>query len=104
MTGNWARINFRVSADCDVEALRRFPVINASVDGTDILYHESYDIGMAVSTDRGLVVPVLRDADVMSFADIEKAVQPTPEQRALLDDMKDAAAKAAQGSAIRTAT
>ncbi|MCM2313396.1 MAG: 2-oxoglutarate dehydrogenase complex dihydrolipoyllysine-residue succinyltransferase, partial [Steroidobacteraceae bacterium] len=57
-----------------VEALRRFPVVNASVDGTDIVYHEYYDVGVAVSTDRGLVVPVLRDADAMSFGEIEKSV------------------------------
>ena len=57
-----------------VEALRRFPVVNASVEGSDIVYHEYFDVGVAVSTDRGLVVPILRDADTMSFADIEKAV------------------------------
>jgi 2-oxoglutarate dehydrogenase E2 component (dihydrolipoamide succinyltransferase) len=57
-----------------IEALRRFPVVNASVEGGDIVYHEYYDIGMAVSTDRGLIVPVLRDADRMDFAAIEKAV------------------------------
>jgi 2-oxoglutarate dehydrogenase E2 component (dihydrolipoamide succinyltransferase) len=57
-----------------VEALKQFPVVNASVDGGDIVYHEFYDIGVAVSTDRGLVVPVLRDADTLSFADIEKGV------------------------------
>ncbi len=57
-----------------IEALKKFPVINASVDGSDILYHEYYDIGVAVSTDRGLIVPVVRDADGLSFADIEKAV------------------------------
>jgi 2-oxoglutarate dehydrogenase E2 component (dihydrolipoamide succinyltransferase) len=57
-----------------IEALRRFPVVNASVEGSDIVYHEYYDIGMAVSTDRGLIVPVLRDADRMDFAAIEKAV------------------------------
>jgi len=57
-----------------IEALRRFPVINASVEGSDIVYHEYFDIGVAVSTDRGLIVPVLRDADRMAFADIEKAV------------------------------
>ena len=57
-----------------IEALRRFPLVNASVDGNDIVYHEYYDIGVAVSTDRGLIVPVLRDADTMSFADIEKSV------------------------------
>ena len=57
-----------------IEALRRFPVVNASVEGSDIVYHEYYDIGMAVSTDRGLIVPVLRDADRMDFAAIEKTV------------------------------
>ena len=57
-----------------VEALRRFPIVNASVDGNDIVYHEYYDIGVAVSTDRGLVVPVLRDADAMGFGEIEKSV------------------------------
>jgi len=57
-----------------IEALRRFPVVNASVEGSDIVYHEYYDIGVAVSTDRGLIVPVLRDADRMDFAAIEKAV------------------------------
>ena len=57
-----------------VEALKRFPVVNASVEGGDIVYHEYFDVGVAVSTDRGLVVPILRDADAMSFADIEKAV------------------------------
>jgi 2-oxoglutarate dehydrogenase E2 component (dihydrolipoamide succinyltransferase) len=57
-----------------IEALHRFPVVNASVEGGDIVYHEYYDIGVAVSTDRGLIVPVLRDADRMGFADVEKAV------------------------------
>jgi 2-oxoglutarate dehydrogenase E2 component (dihydrolipoamide succinyltransferase) len=57
-----------------IEALRRFPVVNASVDGGDIVYHDFYDIGVAVSTDRGLMVPVVRDADTKSFADIEKEI------------------------------
>ncbi len=57
-----------------IEALKKFPVINASVDGTDIIYHEYYDIGVAVSTDRGLMVPIVRDADAKSFADIEKEI------------------------------
>src|SRR3984893_14232632 len=57
-----------------IEALKKFPVVNGSVDGTDILYHEYYDIGVAVSTDRGLMVPIVRDADVKSFADIEKEI------------------------------
>jgi 2-oxoglutarate dehydrogenase E2 component (dihydrolipoamide succinyltransferase) len=58
-----------------VEALKQFPVVNASVDGTDIVYHGYFDIGIAVSTPRGLVVPVLRQADRMSFAEIEKAIE-----------------------------
>ncbi|HXI49313.1 MAG TPA: 2-oxoglutarate dehydrogenase complex dihydrolipoyllysine-residue succinyltransferase [Steroidobacteraceae bacterium] len=57
-----------------VEALKKFPAVNASVDGGDIVYHEYFDIGVAVSTDRGLIVPVLRDADQLSFADIEKSI------------------------------
>jgi 2-oxoglutarate dehydrogenase E2 component (dihydrolipoamide succinyltransferase) len=57
-----------------IEALRRFPAVNASLDGSDIVYHEFYDIGVAVSTDRGLMVPVLRNAELMSFAEIEVAV------------------------------
>lgn len=57
-----------------IEGLKRFPVINAAVDGNDIVYHDFYDIGVAVSTDRGLVVPILRDADRLGFAEIEKSV------------------------------
>jgi 2-oxoglutarate dehydrogenase E2 component (dihydrolipoamide succinyltransferase) len=57
-----------------VEALKKFPSVNASVDGNDIVYHEYFDVGVAVSTDRGLIVPVLRDADQLSFADIEKSI------------------------------
>jgi 2-oxoglutarate dehydrogenase E2 component (dihydrolipoamide succinyltransferase) len=57
-----------------VEALKRFPIINASLDESDIVYHDYYDIGIAVTTERGLVVPVLRDADQLGFAEIEKAI------------------------------
>ncbi len=57
-----------------VEALRRFPAVNASVEGNDIVYHEYFDVGVAVSTDRGLIVPVLRDVDLQSFAEIEKSI------------------------------
>jgi 2-oxoglutarate dehydrogenase E2 component (dihydrolipoamide succinyltransferase) len=57
-----------------IEALKKFPAINASVDGTDVIYHEYYDIGVAVSTDRGLMVPIVRDADLKSFAQIEKEI------------------------------
>ncbi|MCY3796016.1 MAG: 2-oxoglutarate dehydrogenase complex dihydrolipoyllysine-residue succinyltransferase [Gammaproteobacteria bacterium] len=57
-----------------VEALKRFPAVNASIDGDDIIYHGYYDIGVAVSTDRGLVVPVVRDADALSLAQIEDQI------------------------------
>ena len=57
-----------------VHALKKFPVINASVDGGDIVYHGYFDIGIAVGSPRGLVVPILRNADQMSFADIEKKI------------------------------
>jgi len=57
-----------------IAALKRFPVLNASVDGNDIIYHEYYDIGVAVSTDRGLVVPIVRDADSKGFATLEKEI------------------------------
>ena len=57
-----------------VHALKKYPVINASVDGNDIVYHGYFDIGIAVGSPRGLVVPILRNADQMSFADIEKKI------------------------------
>ncbi|MGA8093181.1 MAG: 2-oxoglutarate dehydrogenase complex dihydrolipoyllysine-residue succinyltransferase [Steroidobacteraceae bacterium] len=57
-----------------IEALKKFPVVNASVDGNDIVYHEFYDIGVAVSTERGLVVPIVRDADVKGFGTLEKEI------------------------------
>ncbi|MCC8998125.1 MAG: 2-oxoglutarate dehydrogenase complex dihydrolipoyllysine-residue succinyltransferase, partial [Candidatus Contendobacter sp.] len=57
-----------------VEGLKRFPAVNGSIDGNDIIYHGYYDIGVAVSSPRGLVVPILRDVDQMSIADIEKAI------------------------------
>jgi 2-oxoglutarate dehydrogenase E2 component (dihydrolipoamide succinyltransferase) len=57
-----------------IEALRAFPVVNASIDGSDIVYHDYYDIGVAVSTDKGLMVPVLRNAEQLSFAAIEKGI------------------------------
>ncbi|MGQ0651800.1 MAG: 2-oxoglutarate dehydrogenase complex dihydrolipoyllysine-residue succinyltransferase [Betaproteobacteria bacterium] len=57
-----------------VHALKRFPVVNASIDGTDIVYHGYFDVGVAVGSPRGLVVPILRDADRMSFAEIEKKI------------------------------
>lgn len=58
-----------------VEALKRYPEVNASIDGTDVVYHNYFDISIAVSTPRGLVTPVLRDVDAMSMADIEKKIK-----------------------------
>jgi len=58
-----------------IEALKKFPVLNASVDGDDIIYHGYYDIGMAVSSPRGLIVPIVRDADQLSFAEIERRIK-----------------------------
>jgi 2-oxoglutarate dehydrogenase E2 component (dihydrolipoamide succinyltransferase) len=57
-----------------VHALKRYPVVNASIDGTDVVYHGYYDVGIAVGSPRGLVVPILRNADQMSLADVEKAI------------------------------
>ena len=65
-------MSFFVKAAC--EALKRHPIVNASVDGNDVIYHGYQDISVAVSTEKGLVTPVLRDAQGMSFADIEKAI------------------------------
>ncbi len=65
-------MSFFVKAAC--EALKRHPIVNASVDGSDIIYHGYQDISVAVSTDKGLVTPVLRDAQNMSFADVEKQI------------------------------
>jgi 2-oxoglutarate dehydrogenase E2 component (dihydrolipoamide succinyltransferase) len=56
------------------EALKRFPSVNASIDGTDVVYHAYQDIGVAVSTEKGLVVPVLRNTDSMSIADVERTI------------------------------
>jgi 2-oxoglutarate dehydrogenase E2 component (dihydrolipoamide succinyltransferase) len=57
-----------------VEALRAFPVVNARIDGADVVHQHFYDIGVAVSTERGLMVPIVRDADLLSFAQIEKTI------------------------------
>jgi 2-oxoglutarate dehydrogenase E2 component (dihydrolipoamide succinyltransferase) len=57
-----------------VTALKKFPIVNASVDGNDIIYHSYFDVGMAIGSERGLVVPILRNAEQMSIADIEKAI------------------------------
>ena len=58
-----------------VEALKRYPAVNASIDGNDMVYHGYFDVGVAVSSDRGLVVPVVRDADALGLADIEGAIR-----------------------------
>lgn len=74
------------------EALKQFPVVNASVDGKDVIYHGYHDIGIAVSTDRGLVVPILRDADTLSLAEIEQGIigyaQKAREGKLTLEDMQ----------------
>ena len=74
-----------------VHALKKFPVLNASVDGNDIVYHGYFDIGIAVGSPRGLVVPILRNADQMSFADIEKKIaefgQKAKDGKLGIDDM-----------------
>lgn len=57
------------------EALKRYPEVNASIDGDDIVYHNYFDISMAVSTPRGLVTPVLKDCDKLGFADVEKGIK-----------------------------
>jgi 2-oxoglutarate dehydrogenase E2 component (dihydrolipoamide succinyltransferase) len=75
-----------------IEALKRFPVINASIDENDIIYHGYYDIGIAVSTEKGLIVPVLRDADQLDFAGIEQSIvefgEKTRSGRLSYDDLK----------------
>ncbi len=75
-----------------IEALKRFPVINASIDENDIIYHGYYDIGIAVSTEKGLIVPVLRDADQLDFAGIEQTIvdfaEKTRTGRLTYDDLK----------------
>ncbi len=67
-------VSCRSSSRRRIEALRRFPAVNASIEGNDIVYHDYYDIGIAVSTERGLIVPVVRDADQLSFGQIETAI------------------------------
>jgi 2-oxoglutarate dehydrogenase E2 component (dihydrolipoamide succinyltransferase) len=82
-------MGFFVKAAC--EALKRYPAVNASIDGNDVVYHGYQDIGVAVSTDNGLVVPVLRDADFMSLADIEAAIRDlgirAKDNKLTIDDM-----------------
>ncbi|MBE7926547.1 2-oxoglutarate dehydrogenase complex dihydrolipoyllysine-residue succinyltransferase [Pseudomonas saudiphocaensis] len=74
-THNGVRLGFMsFFVKASVEALKRFPAVNASIDGTDIVYHAYQDIGVAVSSDRGLVVPVLRNAELMSLAEVENGI------------------------------
>ncbi|MBB2496117.1 2-oxoglutarate dehydrogenase complex dihydrolipoyllysine-residue succinyltransferase [Aquipseudomonas ullengensis] len=74
-THNGVRLGFMsFFVKASVEALKRFPAVNASIDGTDIVYHGYQDIGVAVSSDRGLVVPVLRNAELMSLAEVEGGI------------------------------
>lgn len=74
-----------------IEALKRFPAVNASIDGNDIVYHEYYDVGIAASSPRGLVVPVLRDVDQMNFAGVEKSIseygQKAKDGKLTMDDL-----------------
>ena len=75
-THNGTRLGFMgFFVKAAAEALKRFPAVNASIDGNDIVYHGYYDIGVAVSTERGLVVPVLRDCDRMSIAEVEGGIR-----------------------------
>jgi len=75
-THNGTRLGFMgFFVKAAAEALKRFPAVNASIDGNDIVYHGYYDIGVAVSTERGLVVPVLRDCDRMSIAEVEGGIK-----------------------------
>ena len=75
-----------------INALKKFPVANASIDGDDVVYHGYQDISVAVSTDRGLVVPVIRDADIMSLPDIEKSIleysEKAKEGKLTIEDMQ----------------
>ncbi|WP_341217989.1 2-oxoglutarate dehydrogenase complex dihydrolipoyllysine-residue succinyltransferase [Neptunomonas phycophila] len=75
-THNGTRLGFMsFFVKAATEALKRFPAVNASIDGNDMVYHGYQDIGVAVSTDRGLMVPVLRDTDSMSLADVESTIR-----------------------------
>ena len=72
---HWVKLGFMgFFVAASVHALEKFPQVNASIDGTDIVYHGYKDIGVAVSTDRGLVVPVIKDADIKSISEIEKSI------------------------------
>lgn len=92
-THNGTRLGFMsFFVRASVEALKRFPLVNASIDGSDIVYHGFYDIGVAVSTERGLVVPVVRDADGLGLAQIEDQIvefgQKAREGKLAIEDMQ----------------
>lgn len=92
-THNGTRLGFMsFFVRASVEALKRFPLVNASIDGSDIVYHGFYDIGVAVSTERGLVVPVVRDADALGLAQIEDQIvefgQKAREGKLAIEDMQ----------------
>lgn len=73
---NGVRLGFMsVFVKAAVEALKRFPIVNAYVDGDDVIYHGYYDVGVAVGSERGLVVPILRDVEQMSFAEVERKIR-----------------------------
>ena len=91
-THNGTRLGFMsFFVKAATEALKRFPAVNASLDGDDIVYHGYYDVGVAVSSDRGLVVPILRDTDMMSMASIESKIREYGERaqagKLSIDDM-----------------
>ncbi|MCY4130060.1 MAG: 2-oxoglutarate dehydrogenase complex dihydrolipoyllysine-residue succinyltransferase, partial [Gammaproteobacteria bacterium] len=92
-THNGTRLGFMsFFVRASVEALKRFPLVNASIDGSDIVYHGFYDIGVAVSTERGLVVPVVRDADALGLAQIEDQIvefgQKAQDGKLAIEDMQ----------------
>ena len=92
-THNGTRLGFMsFFVRASVEALKRFPLVNASIDGSDIVYHGFYDIGVAVSTERGLVVPVVRDADALGLAQIEDQIvefgQKARDGKLAIEDMR----------------
>ena len=74
MTLTTDQIDALVRSKAAVAALKKYPVLNASVDGSDIVYHGFFDIGIAVGSPRGLVVPIIRNADQLTFAEIEKTI------------------------------
>ncbi|TVS08654.1 MAG: 2-oxoglutarate dehydrogenase complex dihydrolipoyllysine-residue succinyltransferase [Gammaproteobacteria bacterium] len=91
-THNGTRLGFMsFFVKASTEALKRFPAVNASIDGTDIVYHGYYDVGVAVSTERGLVVPVIRDSDGLGLAQIEETIRDfgarARDNKLSLDDM-----------------